>query len=175
MTVTYVGGIEIQVNYAWSMTPFQIPTVTVPASGSTILSYAYDSGDVSDQAGLNGDAGKMDLRSTFTMDVGVQGNEITIVQHDQGQVTAALKSSNKADNSQTPGTNGFLNFWADAQDLANSVQQWAQSIAATSLNDIPVSFVQNFVFPGGSTFSFSDAGFSANQDLVSHITYASVS
>lgn len=207
VTVTYVGGIEIEVDYSWSMAPYQTPTVTIPASGSTILKYAYDSGDVSDQAGSNGSAGKMDLRAKFDMDVSVQGNEITIVQHlviyayvrylatpadgnvvdiqitdvytvgvnDQGQITAAVKSSNKVDNSQTPGANGFLNFWANVQDLANSVHQWAQSIAETSLNDVPVSFVQNFIFPGGSTFSFSDAAFSANQDLVSHITYASVS
>jgi hypothetical protein len=30
------------------------------------------------------------------------------------------------------------------------------------------------VFPGGLTFVFADAAFSDNQDLVSHITYASV-
>lgn len=207
VTVTYEGGIELKVNYRFSMTPGQTPTVSYPASGSTILSYSYDSGDVSDQAGLNGDAGKMDLRSTFTLDVSVQGNEITIVQHlviytyvrylatdaggnavdkqitdtysvgvnDQGQLMATLKSSVPVDKSEHPGANGFLNFWADVQTLANAVTQWAQSIATTSLTDVPVSFVQNFIFPGGSTFSFTDAGFSANQDLVSHITYASVS
>jgi hypothetical protein len=207
VTVTYVGGIEIEVDYSWNMARYQTPTVTVPASGSTILHYSYDSGDVSDQAGDNGSAGKMDLKSTFDMTVSVEGNEITIVQHlviytyvrylatpadgnvvdiqitdvytvgvnDQAQITAALKSSTKQDNSVTPGANGFLNFWANVQTLANDVTQWAQGVAATSLNDIPVSFVQNFIFPGGSTFSFTDAGFSANQDLVSHITYASVS
>ena len=52
---------------------------------------------------------------------------------------------------------------------------WARSFASTNLTDVPVSFVQNFVFPGGSTFSFTDASFSDNQDLVSHITYADVS
>jgi hypothetical protein len=208
VTVSYTGGIEIKVDYSWNLAPGQTPTVNIPTSGGTILSYSYDSGDVSDQAGLNGDAGKMDLRSTFNMSVSVQGNEITIVRHlviytyvrylatdapganvvdiqytdvytvgvnDQGQIMAASKSSIKQDTSHHPGADGFLNFWADVQSLADSVTQWAQSIAYTSLNDIPVSFVQNFIFPGGSTFSFSDAGFSANQDLVSHITYASVS
>jgi hypothetical protein len=79
------------------------------------------------------------------------------------------------DNSQNPDANDFLNFWADVQTLANNVTQWAKSIATTNLTDVPVSFVQNFIFPGGSTFSFTDASFSVNQDLVSHITYASVS
>ena len=58
------------------------------------------------------------------------------------------------------------------QTLSDNVDEWAQSCATTNLTDVPVSFVQNFVFPGGATFSFVDAGFSGNQDLVSHITYA---
>jgi hypothetical protein len=44
----------------------------------------------------------------------------------------------------------------------------------TSLQDIPTSTVQNFVFPGGATFTFADVSFSDNQDLVSHIVYADV-
>jgi len=94
---------------------------------------------------------------------------------DKGQLVAKLKSTDTADNSQHPGANGFLNFWADAQSLSDDVTAWARSFAATRLTDVPVSFVENFVFPGGSTFTFTDASFSANQDLVSHITYADVS
>ena len=207
VTVTYEGGIELKVNYQFGATPGQAPTVSYPPSGGTILSYSYDSGDVSDQAGLNGDMGKMDLHSTFNMTVSVQGNEIVIVQHlviwtyvrylatddsgnvvdkqitdtytvgvdDTGQITATLKSSVPVDNSQQPGANGFLNFWANVQSLSDAVAGWARSFASTNLTDVPVSFVQNFVFPGGSTFSFTDASFSDNQDLVSHITYADVS
>ncbi|KAB8199124.1 hypothetical protein BDV34DRAFT_231515 [Aspergillus parasiticus] len=40
------------------------------------------------------------------------------------------------------------------------------------LEPIPVTFAQNFVFPGGNTFILKDSGLSAYQDLVSHITYA---
>lgn len=205
--VTYVGGIQLEVDYQFGASSGQAPTVSYPASGSTILSYSYDSGTVSDQAGLNGDAGKMDLSSTFSMTVSVQGNEIVIVQHlvigtyvrylatddsgnvvdkqitdtytigvdDKGQITAALKSSVPVDNSKRPGANDFLNFWADVNTLSDKVTEWAQNFAATNFTDVPVSFVQNFIFPGGSTFSFTDAGFSDNQDLVSHITYADVS
>jgi hypothetical protein len=32
--------------------------------------------------------------------------------------------------------------------------------------------LQNYIFPGGKTFSFKEAGFSEFQDLVASITYA---
>ncbi|MFL5805625.1 MAG: hypothetical protein ACJ8CR_28290 [Roseiflexaceae bacterium] len=99
----------------------------------------------------------------------------TIGVDDKGQIVATLASSVLVDNSKKPSANGFLNFWADVDSLSDSVSEWAQSCIATNLTDVPVSFVQNFVFPGGNTFSFADANFSDNQDLVSHITYADVS
>jgi hypothetical protein len=204
--VTYEGGIEVKVKYEWSMTPGQAPTVSVPGSGGTILSYSYASPTASDDAGIDGAAGKMELSSTFDLSVTVNGNQITIVQHlviwtyvryiatddsgnivdkqitdvytigvdDQGQIKATLESSNTVDNSKKPSANGFLNFWANVDTLSDDVTQWAQSCIATNLTDVPASFVQDFVFPGGGTFSFTDATFSDNQDLVSHITYADV-
>jgi hypothetical protein len=93
---------------------------------------------------------------------------------DKGQIVAALQSSATDDNSVKPSANGFLNFWANVDSLSNQIADWAQSCFATSLTDIPASAVQDFVFPGGATFVFADATFSDNQDLVSHITYASV-
>jgi len=205
--VTYVGGIELKVDYSWSMTPGQAPTITYPPSGPTILSYSYASPEASDQAGLDGDAGKMDLSSTFDLTVSVAGNQMTIVQHlvvwtyvrylatpasgnivdiqitdtytlsvdDEGRIVASPPSSTTVNNSQTPGANGFLNFWANVDTLAGSATEWAQSIASGSLTDVPVSFVENFIFPGNAAFAFSDVAFSANQDLVSHIVYADVS
>lgn len=94
---------------------------------------------------------------------------------DSGRIVATLQSSVPVDKSQKPSVNGFLNFFTDVNDLSDDVVKWAQSFFATRLTDIPASAVQNFVFPGGSTFSFANASFSANQDLVSHITYADVS
>jgi hypothetical protein len=201
------GTLDTTVNYQWGLTPYQTPTVTYPASGATVLTYSYDSGDVSDQAGIGGAAGQLDMSSSFTLSVSFQGNQIVITQHliiniyvrvlatadsgnvvdkqitdtydigvdENGQITVTLASSVPVDNSQTPSANGFLNFWADADSISNSVTQWAQSCFGTSLTDIPASFVQDFVFPGGQTFVFKDASFSDNQDLVSHITYADVS
>jgi hypothetical protein len=201
------GLLDTTVNYQWGLAPDQTPTVTYPASGATVLAYSYDSGDVSDQAGLDGDMGKLDMSSSFNLSVSFQGNQIVITQHliiniyvrvlatadsgnvvdkqitdtysigvdENGQITVTLASSQTTDNSQTPSANGFLNFWADVDSISDSVTQWAQGCFGTSLTDIPASFVQNFVFPGGQTFVFKDAAFSDNQDLVSHITYADVS
>jgi hypothetical protein len=204
--VTYAGGIKAEVDYEWSMTPGQAPTVSFPSSGSTILSYSYDSGTASDQAGLNGDAGKLELSSTFDMTVQVRGNQLVIDQRlaiwtyvrylatddsgnvvdlqitdtytigvdDTGQIKATLESPRPVDRSTKPQANGFLNFWADVQSLSDNVSEWAKSCVATNLTDVPLTLVQNFVFPGGSTFSFTDAGFSDFQDFVSHITYVDV-
>jgi hypothetical protein len=177
--------------------------VTFPASGATILSYDYQSPMAGDESGL--DVGKMDMSSSFNLQVSFQGNTIVIVQHlviwcyvnnfiasasgnvvdkqitdtytlginDSGQIVATVQSV-PVDNSQTPSENGFMNFFGDVNSLAASVAGWAQSCFATTLTDIPASIVQSFVFPGGATFSFADVNFSANQDLVSHITYADV-
>lgn len=203
VTVTYKGGIQVEVDYQWGMTAGQAPTVTFPTSGNTLVTYSYSSGTASDQAGLNGDAGKMELSSSFDLSVAVQGNQLVVTQHlvvwtyvrylatddsgnvvdkqitdtytigvdDTGHIKATLASSVPVDNSKTPQANGFLNFWADVQSLSDSVTQWAQSCVATRLADVPLSFVENFVFPGGATFAFTDAGFSAAQDLVAHIAY----
>lgn len=207
--VTYEGGIELEVDYAWQLTSGQAPTVTYPTAATSIgiidpiiLSYSY-SADASDQAGLDGDAGKMELTPSFTLTVMAQGTQLTVVQHlvvycyvrylatpasgnivdiqitdtytigvsGNGQITASGPTSVTVNNSQTPGANGFLNFWANVDDLASSAASWAQSITASNLTDVPVSFIENFVFPGGSTFSFKDASFSEYQDLVAHITY----
>jgi hypothetical protein len=190
--------------YNYGLTSGQSPTVSFPASGGTVLSYAYDSGTASDEAGAGGCLGQMTLASTFTMNVSVQDDQIVVWQHlvistyiqhlqsgaggnvvdkqltdtytigvdDSGELVITLASSVPVDNSKTPGVNNFLNFFTDVNGLASSVAQKAQAFAATKLADIPVSIVQNFVFPSGKVFVYADACFSDSQDLVSHITYA---
>jgi len=88
-----------------------------------------------------------------------------------GQLQAVLGTPVDTDNSQRPGVNGFLNFFTDINGLAAQTQEWYQGMAALSFEDVPVSVMQGFVFPGGKTFIFKDAMFSDNQDLISHITY----
>lgn len=200
--VTYIvssGGCD----YDFSLTPGQTPSVSYPSSGSTILSYSYDSGTVSDQAGVNGDEGKATLSSTFNLTVSVQGNQMVIVQHlvvpfyanrlssgaggnivdkqitdtytfgvdANGQIVVSPPYSKTVDNSQIPSVNEVLNWFLNINDFLADVANWAQGITSQGLEDIPVSKGQDFVFPGGATFSFLDVAFSSNQDLVSHIKY----
>jgi hypothetical protein len=197
----WLSDAGFEINYQWGLANNQTPTVTFPTSGATVLTYDYQSPVASDTSGL--DEGKMDMSSTFNLQVSFQGNTIVIVQHlvvwtyinnfigsaagnvidkqitdtytlainESGQLVATLLSM-PVDNSQTPGTNGFMNFFSDVNQFAASVANWAQSFLPTNVTDVPASIVQSFVFPGGDTFSFADVNFSANQDLVSHITYA---
>ncbi|UOE46241.1 hypothetical protein MTO98_17720 [Mucilaginibacter sp. SMC90] len=104
----------------------------------------------------------VDKQITDVYSIGVDGN---------GHLFAALASSTPVDNSKTPSANSFLNFFADVDKLSDDVTSWAQSIVANKFEDVPLSFVENFIFPGGATFNFADASFSDTQDLVSHITY----
>jgi hypothetical protein len=58
-------------------------------------------------------------------------------------------------------------------EYSDEVARWVQNLASGHLKDVPVSFADNFVFPGATTFTFADATFSQAGDLVSHITYVS--
>ena len=196
------GFLDTTVNYSWSLSPYQNPSISAPPSGPLVLEYSYRSA-ASDDAGLGGDMGQMELYPQFDVEVTFSGNTITIVQHlviylhvrvmqtgDGGNIVdktitdtytlavnptgglSATLSSSTSDSSQNPGTNGFLNFFTNLNDIINDVENWTRNFVSTRFTDIPVSAVQTFVFPGGKTFVFKDVAFSDNQDLVSHITYA---
>jgi hypothetical protein len=204
----------VSVSYNWKKAEFEIswnidngvpPAPTFPATGATVLSYAYDSGEVKSEA--SGGGCEMKLRSTFDLSVNFQGDTIVITQHlvfyfylrvfatktdsnavdkqivdtytlavdDEGKITTTL-SSQPTDNSKTPDINAILSaILGGVNKVTDTIAGILQDFAETSFTDIPVSFVQNFVFPGGQTFLFSDVTFSENQDLVSHITYAAPS
>lgn len=95
----------------------------------------------------------------------------TIAVNQQGALTVSDPASAVLDNSDPPSTNGFLSFFNGLNDIINDVNNWITNYTATSLTDIPASHLRNFIFPGGKVFTYTDVGFSANQDLVSHITY----
>jgi hypothetical protein len=93
--------------------------------------------------------------------------------NDSGRLVVAQLYSAVTDHSQHPGVNGFLDFWTNVNEYSDTVANWSQALTAGHLKDVPVSFADNFVFPGAATFTFADAAFSQNFDLVSHITYVS--
>src|SRR5262249_1025506 len=66
----------------------------------------------------------------------------------------------------------FINFGTDFNRISDYFTTLSRTVAATAVQSIPVSVVQDFVFPGGNTFTYKSVGFSQAQDLISHITYA---
>jgi hypothetical protein len=193
-----------QVVYAFSAAAWQAPAVNYPAAGGQLVTYSYRA-DSSDQAGLGGDLGRMEISTSYDMTVNIQNGEIVIEQHlvfwtsirhlateaagnvvdkrvidtyavavdDSGRLVVAQKSTAGTDDSQRPGVDGFLDFWTNVNEYSDTVASWAQNLTAGHLKDVPVSFADRFVFPGAATFTFADAAFSENFDLVSHITYVS--
>lgn len=98
----------------------------------------------------------------------------TISADSHGRIVLSAPASVPVDNSQDPSVNAFLNFWAPVNQIISDIKQWSLG-SATSLSDIKLSDLQDFVFPGGAVFSSMDAAFSDYQDLVSHFTYANPS
>lgn len=79
--------------------------------------------------------------------------------------------SQVADNSQSPSINGLLNFFNNVNDIIADIKNWMEAFVITNFTDIPASAIQNFVFPGGNTFSFTNSAFSDNLDLITYIKY----
>jgi hypothetical protein len=188
--------------YQFSASPGQPLTVNYPAAGGLLVAFSYRA-DSSDQAGLDGDLGRMEISTSYDLSVSIQNGELVVDQHlvfftsvrhlattaegnvvnkriidtysvavdDSGRLVVALKSTGGTDDSQRPGVDGFLDFWTNVNELSDAVASWAQALTAGHLKDVPVSFADSFVFPGAATFTFADAAFSENFDLVSHITY----
>ncbi|MFI8997369.1 hypothetical protein [Streptomyces sp. NPDC053542] len=200
VSVTYDWG-SAQTNYAWNMARGQNPTVTTPATGPTVLTFHYDAdaadqaglnGDLG-QLELHP---SYDVTVTFSgntitvvqhlviylrvqsLATSTSGNVVNVTVTDtytlavaqDGRLAATL-STNRQDTSQNPAVDPFLNFWTEVNTIISAVEGWLRNVTSTNLQDIPVSVVQNFVFPGGRTFAFKSAQFSDFGDLVSHITY----
>lgn len=198
VSVTYDWA-HAQTNYSYSLTPGQTPTVTVPTTGDTLLTFHFDA-DASSHAQAFG--GAMDLHPSYDMTVAFSGSTMTIVQHlviyvnvtslatssggnvvdltrtdtytiavnQDGQLEATMVTG-EVDHSQNPSVDSFLNFWTGVNNLISSIETWVRNFVPTRLTDVPLSFLQGFVFPGGRTFAFKDAAFSEYGDLTSHITY----
>ena len=203
VTVTHSG---LDLDFAWGMAA-GTPTIQIApalAGQPILLAYSYGSPMASDEAGLDGVLGKMEMSSAYSMSINCSGAQMTVTQHlvvyvyarisaksasgnvidrtitdtytigvdAAGSLVALLESSFTIDESQSLDTTGDFAFFTDLPELIDDVNAWKDKNVGNQLTDVPVAFIQNFVFPGGKTFSFADAAFSTTMDLVSHITYA---
>ncbi|MBS1830337.1 MAG: hypothetical protein JST93_33855 [Acidobacteria bacterium] len=75
--VTLKGAIP---EYAWGMTAGQAATVSIPDSGGTLLTMTYAPPEAEDQAGHDGELGRMKLSTNYSLTVTATGTKMTIVQ-----------------------------------------------------------------------------------------------
>lgn len=95
----------------------------------------------------------------------------TLSVDDEGKLHYSDPETNIIDNSKELKANPFLSIWANANGFIHKASAMIKGMTNSSLKDLPVSTIENFVFPGGKTFTYSDVQFSDNQDLVSRINY----
>lgn len=188
-------------HYNWTLTGGQKPNISQPLTGQTVLSFSYSSGSQDDAGldgdigamdirpsyvmnvdfvgntvvitqhiviyvyvrhlQTSGSANMVDKQIVDTFTIGVDA---------QGRLTTT-KTSKLTDNSSTPSVNPVLDFFTNVNQLFDDVSNHVSGFQGSQLTDPPVSIVQDFVFPGGNTFTYKNAAFSDFQDLVSYITY----
>ena len=195
------GFLDAKCNWEGSFAAGQTPTVNYPATGPMVLEFTYSSsssdeagldGDMGQmsldssfdvtvtcsgntivvsqhlvlylriqslQSATSGNIFDQTITDTYTLAIG-QSGELT-----------SVKTSVPVDNSQKLSANWFINLFTSLNDLVKNFENWGAGFVGSNFESIPLTFVQNFYFPGGNTFAFDDVVFSDNQDLVSHITY----
>ncbi|WP_291985249.1 hypothetical protein [Candidatus Accumulibacter sp. ACC007] len=114
-----------------------------------------------DYTSASGNVVDTTITDTYTLSVGQNG---------QLQSTA---SSSTQDRSTTPDYGWFFDILAggSSQKQIAGIKNYSNSVAKTTLKDIPAQDIQNFVFPGARVFTYKDVQFSENQDLVTAVTY----
>lgn len=90
-----------------------------------------------------------------------------------GQLAATMATPTPAVNQPSQDyANPAADFFIHVNAQFGSAASYLQGMVGTMLNTLPFTTVQYYVFPGGRTFSYKSAGFSATGDLTSHILYA---
>jgi hypothetical protein len=186
--------------YSWGLKGNRDPKVTFTQTGPNVLNFSYSS-EGYDTAGSVITVGKMCMRPNFDVTVTFLNNAITIKQRlviwleigclgqsangnvidrtitDTYELTIEnnrliAKQKTTTEDRPTMGSVGvFFNFFTGVDSLTNNVAGWLQNVTQTKLTSLPLSVVQDFIFPGGNAFAFKKVMFSDNQDLISHITY----
>jgi hypothetical protein len=87
--------------------------------------------------------------------------------HD-GQLTAQRGSTTQDNASAIPDNLALPGLKAHFEEIQQSVK----SRISSAFTDLPLSILNNVVFPGGRAFLFKAVTFSDHQDLIAHITYA---
>lgn len=96
----------------------------------------------------------------------------TLTLDGDGNLQFSAPVSTPLDQSTTGNVGNYTNWsWMVNQDTSTFAKA-AQALVTNALQDIELSSMQQFIFPGGEVFSLKDVTFSDYGDLVGHITYA---
>ncbi|MGY1949047.1 hypothetical protein [Nocardia asiatica] len=149
-----VAGMTLTTSFDASVT-FQGNTITI---SQHLVVYV----DIWATPGGGGKGNVVDktINETYTLDI-----------DQNGRLVAPNPSVQTIDNSKSLSEAGILNWFSDLEDLEKDINNWAGSIRSSNVQALPASIVQDFVFPGGKTFTYKAVRFSDHQDLVSDITY----
>jgi hypothetical protein len=155
MTVTTHYQLLLSVDLPESTTPFLSRTLTL----SQTLWISVDATGSSDFKGhtpYNGSPVYKTFTDTFSVIVDPQGN-----------VNLANTNSQVQDDSDNP--NNVPEY------VSAALSRWVAWATAAGFTQVPFSMPKQFIFPGGDTFTFTNAGFSNYSDLVCNVTYNNVS
>lgn len=186
-------------DWTWTMTPRQVPMVSFPGTGSTVLSFAYQSYG-HDLAGPGGELGQMMLSPAYICNVQFVENAIVVTQHlliylrtqslqgaavgnvvdmirtdtftlavDGGGRLGVMPMSNLMDYSNMRPESGFLDSFAEAGKLISDMDSWVENFRSPHLLELPQFLAQQYGSSGGPDCPFLDVVFASNQDLVAHI------
>jgi hypothetical protein len=91
----------------------------------------------------------------------------TLSATNEGQLTAQRTSTTQDNASAIPDM-----AVPDLKEHFEAIQQSVKGRITSAFADLPLSILDNVVFPGGRSFLFKAVTFSDHQDLIAHITYA---
>jgi len=104
------------------------------------------------------------ITDTYTLEVGVGGVLVATL-------TTETLTNQPVSSTLTDANEILTPSQAAAAPYYNGTLVYLEDISPTNLSSDAFSSFQNFVFPGGQTFSFTNAVFSENLDLVCNIAY----
>lgn len=95
----------------------------------------------------------------------------TLSINQSGQIVLSDPITNTEDKSEAPNRSEFVNMFTGVNDVVKDLKSQLSGFLNASIQEIPTTHLQNFVFPGAKTFAYKNVIFSDYQDLLSEITY----
>lgn len=156
-TMTVQTHFQLQLNVALppATEPFLATTLTLTQSLWVLVNATGNTG-IEGHTPYNGSP----VKKTFI-------DTLNVIVDNDGIINLTNVNAQVQDESDSP--NAIPQYVADA---LGTYVKWA---SADNFTQVPLTFPKQFVFPGGTPFTFKTAGFSQNSDLVAFITYNAVS